>query len=140
MEAMSWQVKKIKVLLKASGLPYMREKKFRGLVNDNKTTLSMDFAVKINNRYCCIEFNGRHHYFPIGDSERAMKRLIRFRHNGDCRKEWAKANKVPLLIIPFDAEKQIAEIVHDYMADCWKDLNELPYVRQYAKNSYGIFF
>jgi hypothetical protein len=76
----------------------------------------------------------------MGDSERAMKRLERFRYNGNCRKEWAKTNKFPLLIIPFDAEDQIEEIVHDFMIDCWKDLNELPYVRRYAKNSYGLFF
>ena len=140
MRAIGWQVRKIKEVLKSLEMSYMREKKFKGLVNDNKTALSMDFAFKIDNRYCCIEFNGRHHYFPMGDSERSMKRFERFRYNGDCRKEWSKANKTPLLIIPFDAEDQIEEIVRAYVADCWKDLNELPYVRQYAKNSYGLFF
>jgi len=140
MREIGWQVRKIKGVLKASGISYMREKKFKGLVNDNKTALSMDFAFKINDKYCCIEFNGRHHYFPIGNFEISRKRFERFRYNGDCRKEWAKANKIPLLIIPFDAEDQIEEIVHDYVIDCWKDLSELPYIRRYVKNSYGLFF
>ena len=140
MQEISWQVKKIKDVLKTLGISYTREKRFKGLVNDNKTPLAIDFAFKINNKYCCIEFNGRHHYFPIGDSERAEKRFQRFCYNGNCRKEWAKTNKVPLLIIPFDAEKQIEKIVNDFVLDCWKDLDELPYVRQYEKNSYGLFF
>jgi hypothetical protein len=40
----------------------------------------------------------------MGNSETAVKRLKRFRYNGDCRKKWAKTNEFPLLIIPFDAE------------------------------------
>jgi len=133
MKEISEPVRKIKDVLKMLGISYMREKKFKGLVNDNKTNLAMDFAFKANNKYCCIEFNGRHHYFPMGDSERAQKRFERFRFNGNCRKEWAKINRVPLLIIPFDAEDQIEKTVHDFVFDCWKDLSELPYVRRYEK-------
>jgi len=139
MKEISEPVKEIKNILQELEIPYMREKKFKGLVNDNKTALAMDFAFEIDEKYCCIEFNGRHHYFPMGKSEKAKQRFERSLSNGEYRKKWAQGNKVPLLIISFEAVEQIEKIVQDFVSDCRKNLDELPYIRRYGKDSYGLF-
>jgi len=139
MKKISEPVREIKDILQELEIPYMREKKFRGLVNDSQTTLAMDFAFEINGKYCCIEFNGRHHYFPMGDSEKAKQRFERFHSNGEYRRKWAQRNKTPLLVISFEAVDQIEKIVHSFVLDCRKDLDELPYIRRYGKNSYAFF-
>ena len=103
--------KKIIDILRKNEVKYQTQYVFENLVGDANVTLKFDIAVfsKNNELYKLIEFDGEFHYKKIYENDKFD--LIQ---KYDKRKnKFCKANKIPLLRIPYWELDNVEEILKD---------------------------
>lgn len=96
------------------GIPFVKEKSYKGLKSDKGRRLRFDFEILVNQSPLLIEFHGVQHYEPVerfGGEEAFNRRRIH-----DQRKElWASEHKIPLLVIKYDQIKDIETLVENFI-------------------------
>jgi hypothetical protein len=111
--------KKISESLKIMDLPFKREARFKGC--KNKNLLPFDFIVKLTNgKGLLIEYQGVQHYEPIKRrkswaNKRAVSELKNTQRRDKIKAEWARKNKIPLLVIPYWEYDNIPRLIEDFM-------------------------
>lgn len=93
---------KITEILSLNNINFKSEYSFNDLKGINNGILRYDFAIfnKDNELLYLIEYHGRQHFFQNGGWN--DKEEFRDRQNNDrIKKEYAKNNKIPLIIIPY---------------------------------------
>ena len=91
--------RKIEEILSLNNIPFIKEKRFSGLIfEDTKKLARFDFYV--NNSYL-IEFDGRQHFIQsngIYDNEEKFKRT---QEHDKIKNDYCKKHNIPLIRIPF---------------------------------------
>lgn len=101
------------------GLPFKREAKFKRCKSKNE--LRFDFIVKLTNRKgFLIEYQGVQHYEPIRRSKswtkkKTMANFKATQERDKIKSDWAKKNKIPLLVIPYWNYKKIPELISNFL-------------------------
>lgn len=112
--------KRIAEYLQSVGLPFKREAKFKKC--KNKFSLPFDFIAKLpNGKGFLIEYQGAQHYKPIRRSKswtknKAMLALKNTQKRDGIKLEWAKKNKIPLLVIPYWEFENIPSLIEEFVA------------------------
>jgi hypothetical protein len=98
-------------------IPFVFQKVFNDCKNINH--LPFDFAIVINDKYYCIEYQGKHHYdvndncmFGASDWDSEHKKVIlrdKIKYNY-CKKE-----NIPFLIIPYWDFDKIDELLTEFL-------------------------
>jgi hypothetical protein len=85
----------------------------------NKNPLPFDFLVRIGENRFLIEFNGEQHYRPVkfggGDDKGADETFEEVKRRDAIKLEYAKKNRIPLLIIKQDEANKISEIIKGFL-------------------------
>lgn len=107
--------------LKKLGIPFIREKFYKGVADQYKAYIRIDFMVEIEGTTYWIEYNGEQHYNSMcrfyrgnrGDLDSFEKQTGRDR----CVREYAKENGIILLEIPYTitSYKEITKILQDVL-------------------------
>jgi hypothetical protein len=110
---------KISELLKIMGLPFKRQAKFKKC--KNKNVLPFDFIVKLpNGKGFLIEYQGIQHYEPIRRSrswtkKKTMAHFKAIQERDKIKSEWAKKNKIPLLVIPCWDHEKMPKLIEEFV-------------------------
>lgn len=108
----SWQIRKICNYLQEKGIPYTRERCFKGLNNMHGKPLLVDISFEINGQWHLIEYHGVHHYFQLYST---LKRFNNIRQIMEIKRYWSKKNKVPYLEIPFFKQNEIDILLEQFL-------------------------
>jgi len=103
----------IETVLTAIGIPFCREKKFKGL--KGRRSLFFDFCLTTPaNTYALIEYDGVQHFEPVGffGGEKAFKEDQR---RDAIKNAYAAKHNIPLLRIPYWEFDNIETIVTDWL-------------------------
>jgi len=101
------------------GLPFKREAKFKKCKNQKE--LPFDFIVKLpNGKGILIEYQGVQHYKPIRRSrswtkKKALYKFKEIQERDKIKSEWAKKNKIPLLVIPYWEYENIPSFIGEFL-------------------------
>jgi hypothetical protein len=104
---------KVAKYLSEKNIKYTRNKIFKTL--KNKSYLKPDFYLDILN--LLIEYDGEYHYLAKRGStpEIKQKNLEICQHRDKIKNEWAKANNIPLLRIPYWDFDRIEELIDAFI-------------------------
>jgi len=111
--------KKIVDLLGIMALPFKREIKFKKCRSQKE--LPFDFIVKLpNGKGVLIEYQGIQHYKPIRRShswtkKKALCKFKAIQERDKIKAEWARKNKIPLLVIPYWEYDNIPRLIEDFV-------------------------
>ena len=111
--------KKIAEVLKSMDFAFKREIKFKKC--KSQRSLPFDFIVKTpDGKGLLIEYQGIQHYEPIRRSRSWTKRktMDQFKATQERDKikdEWARKNKIPLLVIPYWEYENIPSLMEEFM-------------------------
>lgn len=101
------------------GLPFKRQVRFKKC--RRKISLPFDFLVKLTNgKGFLVEYQGVQHYKPIRRSKswtkkKAISELKNTQRRDKIKAEWARKNKIPLLVIPYWEFENIPRLIEDFL-------------------------
>lgn len=81
----------------------------------DKGLLPFDFEVSYCGKKYLIEYNGAQHYKQAKYWKHEAATLASVRKRDRIKKQWAKQQRLPLLVIPYWKKKKIAELVSDFI-------------------------
>ncbi len=101
-----------------NGIPYTDQQYFNTCKNKNR--LRFDFAIEINDKNLCIEYQGIQHYEPInfGGKKSKNKTIEQFKDlqmRDKIKEDWCKSNNIPLLLIPYWEFNNINSILTEFI-------------------------
>jgi hypothetical protein len=111
--------KKITTILSKIGLKFKPQARF--VTCKYKNPLPFDFVIKItDNIGALIEYHGEHHYKPVNwNSKMSRKQMMTnlkiIKKRDKIKKEWAKKQSIPLLVIPHWEFDNISLLVEEFV-------------------------
>lgn len=86
----------------------------------NVQLLRFDFVLKNKHNIKIIEYHGEQHYVPCAFGSRSLNQAdINFegvQKRDQIKRNWCRANRVPLLEIPYWDYNNIPKLVEDFVA------------------------
>lgn len=94
---------KVESLLKANGVLYQKEVKFKGLKSLKHRDLRFDFVVFNRNRQivACIEVDGEQHFKPTKYFKRTGSKFKQAQERDRIKNNFCLMNHIPLIRIPY---------------------------------------
>lgn len=87
----------------------------------NITYLRFDFAIELNDRNCCIEYQGEQHFVSVNfgskTEDQTKKKFAQLQKRDQIKRDWCKENNVPLLEIPFWEFENINSILEKFIRE-----------------------
>lgn len=117
-------IQKIKKYLESHNIKYITEKTYPNLKSKKGRALRFDIAVLDNNKTeYLIEFDHRQHYEVVDffGSEEGFRQT---QERDRIKNDYCKIHNIPLLRIRYNEEKDIDNILHNFIHNLNKEINE----------------